>query len=218
MAQILRDKAYVVFLIWQCEGFFVALHRARGEATSARRKSDVLRKAHFVAQQQAFSDFQSALAFAGNIAKFIWPIRDRLRKREVTTAFSRGRRIRKLLQIKRRDEVLFKSPIIRNDFEHLDTRVDIWAEQTKGDPIALHALVPERFLSKIRESDRFTRYDPDTEILSMRNDKATLTNRISFKRLEVSVKRVFVRSALVYRDILDYEARLESQESATPPR
>jgi hypothetical protein len=157
--QALKDKAYLVFLIWQCEAFFVALHRARGEATAARRSADVTRRPHFVAHQQALADFQSALSFAGNISKFIWPVKSRLRSHEVKRASTRGRRVRKILGIKQRDRVLLNSPLIRNDFEHLDTRVDAWAELTIGGPIALHVVADEKHLDKILESDRFTRYD-----------------------------------------------------------
>jgi hypothetical protein len=211
-AQILRDKAYVIFLIWQCEACLVALHRARGEAEAIRRHADVTRRPHFAVHQQAFADFQSALTFAGNISKLIWPVAKRLRRDEIKAALSRGRRIRLLLGIKQRDRVLFNSPAIRNNFEHLDNRVDVWAEGTTGGSIALHAVAGEKRLKGIPTKDRFTRYDPDADVFSMLGDK------INLKRLEASVKRVWSASALVYRQILDYEALLESQAAPNPRR
>jgi hypothetical protein len=49
----------------------------------------------------------------------------------------------------------------------------------------------------------------------MRNDKASLTSKINLKRLVESIKRVFWCCAWVYQEVLDFEARLESQESVT---
>ena len=203
--QILVDKVYVVTLIWQCEAFITALHRARGESDKARRNADVTSESHFAHNQQAISDFQSALTFAGNISKIIWPIKKALRKHEVAAGLKRGRRIRKILGIKARDSVLFRSPESRNNFEHFDVRLDAWSQTTTGTSIGLHALASEKALAHISRGNRFTRYDPDADTFRILDDK------IDLKRLEASVKRIWMRASSVYRSILRYETRRRSQ-------
>jgi hypothetical protein len=152
------------------------------------------------------------LAFAANVAKFIWPSQKALRPNEIAPAMKRGRRIRNLLGIKKQDRTILQSPVVRHHFEHLDLRVDRWAKGTTGASIAVHALAGEKSLEAISERDRFTRYDPSRDVLSVLDDKINLT------RLEASVKAVWSRSSWVYRHIVRDEARLESQQAPNPRR
>lgn len=48
------DRAYLVFLMWQCLGFIRALRRATAEVEATRRYADAWSR-NFAEQQQAFS-------------------------------------------------------------------------------------------------------------------------------------------------------------------
>jgi len=156
--------------------------------------------------QQAHSDFQSALTFAGNVSKMLWP--RMLRTTEVRPAKARARRLRYILGITERDKVLLNAPVVRNNFEHLDTRMDAWATRTTG-TIAIHTLIAESALRHIPVRDRFTRYDPTKDTFYMFGD------RISVAKLEQSIKRVWSRAAGQYHGTQRYLERIRSREAPT---
>jgi hypothetical protein len=199
------DQGYIVMLLWQCEACLTALQRGRAESTAARRRYDVRGSAVFVDHQQAFTEFQSALTFAANVSKMLWP--RFLRPYEKATAMKRARRLRYILSIKKRDGVLYRVPTIRNNFEHLDTRLDIWAARTISGTIGIHALASDKVL-KADRGDRFTRYNPERDAFLMLEDK------IDLAKLEASITRVWQSSAHMFRSIRKYLERIEKR----PPR
>jgi len=68
------DRAYIIFALWQCEGFITAADRAFSEAQSSRRAVTLAQSPNFFVSQQAFCDFASALNFAANLAKMLRPV------------------------------------------------------------------------------------------------------------------------------------------------
>jgi hypothetical protein len=187
-------------LLWQCDGFLTALQRGRAESLAARRRYDVRGSAVFIDHQQAFSEFQSALTFAANVSKMLWP---RVYPSESAAAEKRAKRLRYILGIKRRFHVLYSVPTMRNNFEHLDVRLDKWAKRTVEGAIAIHTLAGDKVL-KVAAGDMFTRYDPTRDAVSM------LDKRIDLKTLEASVIKIRNASALAFRDIRRFLERLES--------
>ena len=190
-------------LLWQCEACLTALQSGRAESTAARRRYDVRGTAVFVDHQQAFSEFQSALTFAANVSKMLWP--RFLRPSEVAPARKRAKRLRYILGIQRRDPVLYDVPTIRNNFEHLDTRLDAWAARTALGAIGIHALASERIL-QADKGDRFTRYNPDLDKFLMLDDKISLAN------LETSITRVWNAAAAQFHGIRRYLEVLEPRK------
>lgn len=199
------DRAYLVMLLWQCEGCLTALQRGRAESTAARRRYDIRGTAVFVDHQQAFSEFQAALTFAANVSKMLWP--RFLRTDERAAAMKRARRLRYILGIKRRDQVLYTVPTIRNNFEHLDTRLDEWAARTALGALGIHALASDKIL-QAEPGDRFTRYDPQRDSFLMLQDKVDLT------KLEASITRVWRASVSMFRDIRGYLEQLDSAKES----
>ena len=119
----------------------------------------------------------------------------------------RARRLRYTLGITRRDHTLYSVPAVRNNFEHLDTRLDKWAEITAHGAIGIHALASDKVL-QADKGDRFTRYDPDLDSVSMLEDK------IDLKKLETGITRVRNASARVFRGIRDYLEELETPQES----
>jgi hypothetical protein len=163
------DRAYLIFLLWKCEAMMVSLDRAYSSHLEARRAADLSNAPVFSATQRAFTDFESALTFAADVAKMLAP--RFLRPNERVAATTRARRIRKLLGLRKRHpslRLLHKALVMRNHFEHLDTRLDTWASQTKGTALLMHALSKD--LSFVEQPDRFNRFDPNTGQLKMLGD------------------------------------------------
>ena len=203
--QAIVDRAYLLFIVSQCEACLVAISRARGESDAARRRADVFPPT-WTNSSQAHSDFQSALTFAGNVSKMLWP--RMLRAVEVKAAKARARRLRFILGITERDKVLLNAPVVRNNFEHLDTRMDGWATRTTG-TIAVHTLIDESALRHIPVRDRFTRYEPDKDTFHM------FGKRISVAKLERSIMRVWQRAVAQYHGTQRYLERIGSREAPT---
>jgi hypothetical protein len=182
----LIDRVYLQMLLWQCEACFVALHRARGESDSARRSADIERAPNYFANQQAFSDFQCALAFAANVGKMLWPPGKGARKE----------RLRRLLgDVGGESSLRAATAKIRNHFEHLDERIDSWSASSNGGSVLIHSLTDETF--DIPASNLFNRYDPETETFWMLGDSIDLVE------LELSLKRIrdiAVRAEYCLRD------------------
>jgi hypothetical protein len=156
-----------------------------------------------VDHQQAFSEFQSALTFAANVSKMLWP--RFLRAPEKAAALKRAKRLRFILGIKRRDRILYAVPTIRNNFEHLDTRLDAWANRTVDGAIGIHALASDSVL-QADKGDRFTRYNPGRDAFLMLEDKIDLT------KLEASITRVWRSAAQQFRGIREYLEQIESAQ------
>jgi hypothetical protein len=190
------DRLYLLFLLWHCEACFVAFDRAFIDHKEARRIADVVRYPSFLATQRSFSEFESALAFAANISKmldpkFFW-------KGEKLAALARGRRLRKILEIKKRDSVLRvlrRANVVRNHFEHIDLRLDKWAATTKGQHALMHALSAD--LIFVEKHDRFNRFNPDTMNLLM------LTDKIDTRVLYEAVMTIWRAALKANRDIED---------------
>jgi hypothetical protein len=191
-------------LMWQCEACLTALQRGRAESTAARRRYDIRGIAVFVDHQQAFSEFQSGLTFAANVSKILWP--RFLRASERAAAMKRAKRLRYILGIKRRDPALYAVPTIRNNVEHLDTRLDEWAARTALGTLGIHALASDKIL-QAEPGDRFTRYDPERDSFLMLEDKVNLT------KLEESITRVWRASVSAFRGIRVYLEQLEPPQS-----
>ncbi|HLY01317.1 MAG TPA: hypothetical protein VKR56_02330 [Candidatus Cybelea sp.] len=192
-------------LLWQCEACLAALQRGRAESLAARRRYDVRGTAVFIDHQDTFSEFQSALTFAANASKMLWP--RFLRTSERVPAMRRGRRLRYILGIKKRNPALYSVPTIRNNFEHLDTRLDAWAERTKVGAIGIHALASDKVLQGER-GDRFTRYDQARDSFLMLEDK------IDLKKLETSITQLWRVCAVRFHDIRRYLEQLESPQES----
>jgi hypothetical protein len=139
------NLAYLLFLRWECEGFFTSLKRANLRFIQAGRGSDV--KSRGKPHEQAFRDMHSALAFAANISKMLWNIKCK----------DRARQLRRVLGIRGRYKVL-SDKRLRNAFEHLDERIDEWVTRSEKHIIGMHLLVDDwRRLPGVDQTDVGTR-------------------------------------------------------------
>jgi len=190
-------------LLWQLDSCLIALHRARGESNATRMRYDISERAVFTDHQQPVADFQSALTFASNVSKMLWPrIKEPVARKR---GLARAKRLRRLLQIRRRDGVIYRVPDIRNNFEHLDERIDVWSERTAEGVMGVHALTSDRGLMRVDKGDRWTRYNPDNDTFKMLNHKVDLAE------LERRLKHVRYASVGLYRAIQRHLSKLEAE-------
>ena len=165
----ITDSGYLEFLLYLCDGFSVSLARAtqilHGFPPDAR---------------QGFRDIHSALAFAANISKMLWPTTT---AQDHAVAKPRGKRIRALLQLNQGDPVLKSSVVLRDDLEHLDTRIDEWSATAGRNRIQFY--IGDLTLFREYEAQEiFHHYDP-------RDRSTTFFRRaVNLTELDVSVTRV----------------------------
>src|SRR5471032_3318265 len=87
-----------------------------------------------------------------------------------------------MLKIGKRDLVILQDAIaVRNEFEHVDERLDRWSET--GGTLMMHAVSSDA--RHIARTDRFNLYNPITKELLM------LTKRVKITRLYDVVWRVW---------------------------
>jgi hypothetical protein len=73
---------------------------------------------------------------------------------------------------------------MRNALEHLDARVDTWANSSKSHHLALHLIIDDNSLRNLDPGDMFTRYNPTKRTVAM------LAHTVDLTLLEKSVTNV----------------------------
>jgi len=192
-----QTAAYLRFLVWECDGCSLALNRVFDQAHTVGMKHGDLGL-----QRQVFMDIQSALGCAANVGKMLWPAPTDPDAAKI--AIPRGARLRALLKIET-DPVL-EDRRLRNSFEHLDERVDKWAQQPRK--LMLNVFGPINVVVGWTHDEIFTMYDPVSRSVRM------LRHTVSLFDVKTSVERVQEAAEAARTDI---ESRLEPPEPLESP-
>lgn len=197
-ADLIADHTYYAFLAWQCDACLTAIARAQWALFYRASGSAQVRRIDSLQQQQAFSDLHSAVVFGSNISKMLWP---KPRTHEKARAKAREQRLRGRLTFGGPHGVFVDVVRVRDNLEHVDTRLDTWAaNSSKHGPLVLHGVATEEALKRVNPRDRFTWLDPNTQLLSV------FGKTVNIEELE---KQVVFTHANVVSAMNDIRAQLE---------
>jgi hypothetical protein len=188
------DLAYLTILLWQCDSFvnaMVRLNTSLSKADFFRRSTDY---------DEVFADVQSVITFAANVGKMLWPDP---KPRMADIAKARAGRLQQLVGI--RNDKALEDRRIRDDFEHIDERIDLWTQRQPAN-LVIHFVTDDDAMAVGNPTDYFTRLNRKTLVASM------LLHRVNLQELSDSV--IKVRAAAI-RVIQDIEAR--RQQPAPQP-
>lgn len=150
LRQNLIDQLYLEFLIYECHGCLLSLHRIQ-------RQLDTMDSSnHALIGRFIFIDIQNAVCFAGNVSKMLWP---HARKAIKGIADPRGQRLRSLLGIQ--SDAILEQRVFRDELEHLDERIDSWTQRPNLNA-ALFNIHPDGAIAGLDPEDTFHRFDPSS--------------------------------------------------------
>jgi hypothetical protein len=175
-------NVYLTALEWECHSFHDALSAA--EQCFADRQ-----------QRAGFTRLHSAITFAANVSKMLWP---RQPPGRGAAARARGERLRLVLEIEH--EPALTNVSLRNALEHIDERIDTWVENSPNHNFTIFSLGPANMIAGIRIEDVFFSYDPAQREVRMLGDN------IDIYALEASIRRVLA-GLKRYRERVEAERR-----------
>ena len=122
-----------------------------------------------ISTTQLWFSLQSFLIAAANISKLLWGTK------AGTNAETWKRRTRERLQLRvslgvAENSILKLSPEFRNHFEHLDERIEDWAEASPRRVLISDLIGPTSGFGGVAPDEFLRSYDPDTQRLSFRGE------------------------------------------------
>jgi len=122
-----------------------------------------------VGAEEFFREAQALLNQTGAISRVLWPPKIQDAENDAR-AQARGQHLRTVLGIKEPHAVQDRS--LRNHLEHLDERLDDWAERSKNRVIADLLIGPLDMIggNVFKPEDIFRHYDPSRRVLIFRGE------------------------------------------------
>jgi hypothetical protein len=184
-----HDVVYLLFLIWECRAF----HDARSRIREALDGYEKVVTADEALERRVFADFQSAVTFAANVGKMLWP--NTRHKEKQLRAQLRGARLRHLLNIHHDNRL--ESRNLRNALEHFDEYLDTWAS-TGTSFMVISAIYPyllhPTMGSNSKPEEFFWLYDSSTFTLTV------LGHSVNFDELSRAVSSVLDAALVAMRE------------------
>lgn len=152
------ENIYVRELLAQCEYAVDAVRRMNEILTGPGSPSEFFREA---------GDF---LQHSSGISRLLWPpgSTNRVKKKR---AKQRGAHLRRMLKVD--DGHVLRNRALRDHFEHLDERLDDWAETSPNKNIVDNMIGPRRAIGgdAIKDQDIIRMFDPTTKLIVFRGER-----------------------------------------------